>query len=241
MPIDTLSVDVIRRILEGGQTACQAAGVPIAGGHSIDAPEPIYGLAAVGLIDPRHVKRNGDARAGDVLILGKALGVGILSAALKNDRLDAAGYAEMLATTTQLNDIGMELAEVPGVHAMTDVTGFGLLGHLLEVCRASRLAARLDEARLPVLPTAGRFARDGLSTGAGARNWASYGAEVDLPRALPAWRQALLSDPQTSGGLLVSCAPAKAEAVLRLFHDRGYAAAAIIGAMARGSPRIFVS
>ena len=141
----------------------------------------------------------------------------------------------------QLNDIGMELAEIPGVHAMTDVTGFGLLGHLLEVCRASRLAARLTESRLPVLETAGRFARDGLSTGAQARNWASYGAEVDLPRALPAWRQALLSDPQTSGGLLVSCAPAEAEAVLRLFHDRGYAAAAIIGAMAKGSPRIFVS
>jgi len=241
MPIDTLPVEVIRRILEGGQAACQAAGLPIAGGHSIDAPEPIYGLAVVGLIDPRHVKRNGDAQAGDVLILGKALGVGILSAALKNDRLDAAGYAEMLATTTQLNDIGMELAEVSGVHAMTDVTGFGLLGHLLEVCRASRLAARLDEARLPVLPTAGRLAKGGLSTGAAARNWASYGAEVDLPRALPAWRQALLSDPQTSGGLLVSCAPAKAEAVLRLFHDRGYAAAAIIGAMAKGSPRIFVS
>ena len=240
MPVDRLPADVIRRILEGGVAACGDAGVPIAGGHSIDAPEPIYGLAAVGLVDPRHVKRNGDAKAGDVLILGKALGVGVLSAALKEGRLDEAGYAEMLATTTRLNDVGVELAQVSGVHAMTDVTGFGLLGHLLEVCRASRLAARLDDACLPVLPAAGSLAESGLNTGAAGRNWASYGAEVDLPAALPAWRKALLCDPQTSGGLLVSCAPAEADAVLHLFHERGYAAAAAIGAMAKGSPRIAV-
>ncbi len=240
MPIDTLPVDVIRRILEGGQAACRTAGVPVAGGHSIDAPEPIYGLAAVGLVDPRHVKRNGDAQAGDILILGKALGVGVLSAALKKEQLDKDGYAEMLATTTQLNDIGMELAEVSGVHAMTDVTGFGLLGHLMEVCRASRLAARLMEAHLPALPTAKRLAKGGLSTGAAARNWASYGTEIYLSAALPAWRKDLLCDPQTSGGLLVSCAPGEAEAVLGLFHERGYGAAAVIGTMVEGSPRITV-
>ena len=175
-----------------------------------------------------------------MLILGTALGVGILSAALKKGDLDADGYAEMLEVTTRLNGVGMELAAIDGVHAMTDVTGFGLLGHLLEVCRASGLSARLELARLPVLPTARELAIGGVNTGAAERNWASYGDEVTLPDGLPAWRKSMLCDPQTSGGLLVSSAPGEAARVLRLFHDRGHAQAAIIGTIEEGEARVTV-
>jgi selenide,water dikinase len=238
MPVDKLPVAVVREILAGGAAACAAAGVPIAGGHSIDTPEPIYGLAAVGLIDPEKVKRNTGAKPDDVLILGKALGVGILAAALKQGALGEPGYAEMLAVTTQLNVIGTELAEIAGIHAMTDVTGFGLLGHLLEVCRGSNLAAELDLARLPLLPAARALAEQGVNTGAAGRNWASYGDEVALPGALPAWQRHILCEPQTSGGLLVCCAPAEAARVLQLFHDRGYEDAAVIGAMATSPAKV---
>jgi selenide, water dikinase len=135
MPLNVLSTATIGRILAGGESVCRAAGIPIAGGHSIDSVEPIYGLVALGLVHPSRVKRNADAQPGDVLVLGKPLGVGVLSAALKKDSLDAAGYARMIATTTQLNTPGPELAALAGVHAMTDVTGFGLAGHALELAR----------------------------------------------------------------------------------------------------------
>jgi selenide,water dikinase len=240
MPMDKLPVETVQDILAGGAAACDAAGIPIAGGHSIDAPEPIYGLVAVGLIDPDNVKRNSEAKAGDVLILGKALGIGILSAAMKKGELDGKGYAEMVETTTQLNSVGSDLAEIAGVHAMTDVTGFGLLGHLLEVCRGSGLAAALDVERIPILPTARELAMRGLNTGAAGRNWASYGHEVTLPDDLPDWRQNLLVDPQTSGGLLVSCDPADADHVLGLFRDQGFAFAGVIGAMEEGAAGVAV-
>ena len=144
MPLGKLPVEAVQRIVAGGHDVCEQAGVPIAGGHSIDSPEPIYGLVALGLIDPAKVKRNDRAQAGDVLILGKALGVGIMGAALKKGELKHKAYEQMIESATQLNTPGIQLSEMEGVHALTDVTGYGLLGHLLEICRGSKLAARLE-------------------------------------------------------------------------------------------------
>src|SRR5689334_11062893 len=204
MPLEKLPVSVIQRILEGGESVCAAAGIPVAGGHSIDTLEPIYGLVALGLVHPDKVKKNSSAKAGDVLILGKPLGVGILSAALKKGRLSEAGYAEMVKWTTTLNTPGQALADMAGVHALTDVTGFGLAGHLLEICRGSGLSAEVKFADLPVIAEALDWVKQGVATGASDRNWKGYGAEVSLNG--PEWQRKLVSDPQTSGGLLVACA-----------------------------------
>src|SRR5438552_15911269 len=240
MPLDKLPVHVIQDILAGGASVCEAAGIPIAGGHSIDSVEPIYGLVAIGVIHPERVTRNSTARAGDAMVLGKALGIGILSAALKKGALSEEGYRQMLASTTQLNTVGHRLPEIAGVHAMTDVTGFGLLGHLAEICRGSRLGARVAFESLPVLPAALPLAQQGHHTRAPARNCATYGHDVQLPDDLAPWQQALLCDPQTSGGLLVTCAPQAVAAVLSLFRDEGFASAAVIGQMQAGAARISV-
>jgi selenide,water dikinase len=235
MPIGKLPNDVIRQILAGGEAVCKQAGIPIAGGHSIDAPEPIYGLVGIGVVDPRRVKKNSGGQAGDVLILGKPLGVGIYSAALKKEVLSADQYAAMIAATTQLNTAGTDLAGIAGVHALTDITGFGLAGHLLEITRASKLAARVEFARLPLLPGVAALAQSGHITGASQRNWASYGAEVNLFEGIADWQQALLSDPQTSGGLLVSCAPESRQAVLDVFRQHGFTGAVEIGGLHVGT------
>ena len=229
MPIAILSTATIGRILEGGASVCREAGIPIAGGHTIDSVEPIYGLVALGLVHPSRVKRNADARAGDALVLGKALGVGVMSAALKKGKLDDAAYRRMLATTTKLNTPGPELAALDGVHALTDVTGFGLAGHALEIARGSGCSVEIDWAAVPLLDGVQTLAGDGFVTGASGRNWAAYGAEVSLAGSLPSQAQALLSDPQTSGGLLVSCSPAAVDAVLEIFARHGFDAAAAIG------------
>jgi selenide,water dikinase len=234
MPLDKLPHETIRAILSGGEAACRAAGIPIAGGHSIDAQEPIYGLVGIGVVHPARVRRNGDGRAGDVLILGKGLGIGIYSAALKKDALPAEGYAAMIESTTQLNRVGPLLAGMDTVHALTDVTGFGLAGHLLEITRASGCGARVSLDALPLLPGVEALAQAGFVTGASGRNWASYGHEVGLPEGLPDWRRALLSDPQTSGGLLVSCAPEAADEVLALFRREGFSRAARVGELVEG-------
>ena len=229
MPINTLSPDVIGRILEGGASVCREAGIPIAGGHSIDVVEPIYGLVALGLVHPKKVRRNADARPGDRLILGKPLGVGVLSAALKKGLLDAAGYQEMLAHTTRLNKVGAQLAQLDAVHAITDVTGFGLAGHLLEICRGSSLQAAVDWRHMPLIHSALVFAQQGIWTGASTRNWTAYGHEVAGVEGWSEWQRALLTDPQTSGGLLVSCSPEAVPQVLQCFQDAGFAQAAEIG------------
>lgn len=230
MPISVLSTDTIGQILAGGQSVCQAAGIPIAGGHSIDSVEPIYGLVVLGLAHPSRIKRNASAQAGDVLVLGKPLGVGILSAALKKEQLSAQGYAQMIATTTRLNTPGPELAAIEGVHALTDVTGFGLAGHALELARGSGLDVHIDWATVPLLDGVRELAQQGHITGASARNWSGYGADVQLPASgFDAIDQALLSDPQTSGGLLVSCAPASLDAVMAVFERHGFAQAAVVG------------
>lgn len=235
MPIGKLPNSVIRQILAGGEAVCKQAGIPIAGGHSIDAPEPIYGLVGIGVVDPKKLKKNAGGQADDVLILGKALGVGIYSAALKKGVLGDAHYAAMITSTTQLNTAGSALAALDGVHALTDVTGFGLAGHLLEITRASQLAATLEWTRLPLLPGVAELAQSGHTTGASLRNWESYGAEIDLSAAMAPWQQAILSDPQTSGGLLVSCAADARDAVLDIFHRQGFAHAAEIGRLQAGS------
>jgi selenide,water dikinase len=240
MPVDKLPVETVRDILAGGSSVCAAAGIPVAGGHSIDSPEPIYGLAVFGLVDPNRILRNSTARPGDRLILTKRLGIGIFSAALKKGQLDEDSYSEMLQSTTQLNAVGAELPAIAGVHAATDVTGFGLLGHGLEMCRGASLTARIEWANLPIFPSARRLAEAGLGTGASKRNWASYGEAVELPAGLPVWQRDLLCDPQTSGGLLIACAPEALPDVLDLVRRRGFVHAAEIGALEPGPARIRV-
>jgi selenide,water dikinase len=240
MPLDKLPEEVIREILAGGEEVCARAGIPIAGGHSIDVLEPIYGLVGLGIVHPDKVKKNSGAKAGDVLILGKPLGIGILSAALKKGMLSDAGYAEMLRWTTALNVTGTRLAEMLGVHAVTDVTGFGLAGHLLEICRGSKLAATVEFARLPLVAEAVAHVKAGIATGASSRNWSSYGADVELASGIEEWQQKLVTDPQTSGGLLVACGADSAEEVLAAFRADGFDQAGLIGRMAAGAPRLTV-
>ena len=238
MPINVLSMETIAKILEGGASVCRAAGIPIAGGHTIDSVEPIYGLVALGLVHPGRVKRNADARVGDRLILGKPLGVGILSAALKKERLDADGYAQMIAVTTKLNTPGPELAALEGVHALTDVTGFGLAGHALELARGAHRTVQIEWARVPLLGGVRALASQGMVTGASGRNWAGYGHDVVLPADFSEVNRALLSDPQTSGGLLVSCTPEAVGPVLEIFHQHGFEAATEIGEITHGAARL---
>ena len=232
MPINVLSVATIGRVLDGGASVCRTAGIPIAGGHTIDSVEAIYGLVVMGLVHPSRVKRNADARAGDVLVLGKPLGVGVMSAALKQGELGDAGYAQMIANTTRLNTPGPDLAALPGVHALTDVTGFGLAGHALELARGAGCQVQIDWAQVPLLTGVRNLAERGFITGASGRNWAGYGADVALPAGFAAIDQALLTDPQTSGGLLVSCTPAAVDAVMAVFKQHGFEGAAIIGGVA---------
>ena len=265
MPIDKIAMNVVSEILRGGASVCSAAGIPIAGGHSIDSPEPIYGLAAIGLVHPAKVMRNDTARPGDSIILGKPLGVGIYSAAFKRQQLDAPLYAEMLESMTQLNAVGAAVPEIPGVHAMTDVTGFGLLGHLLEMCRGANAGAEVEFARLPLFRHAGRLARAGMGTGGAKRNWQSYGhhvqvgnnqqlgdqvelggelrlgeVDVQLPQMAPEWWRGILCDPQTSGGLLIACAQEAVEPVVELMHKARFDSARVIGRFSEGPPRVLV-
>ena len=242
MPVNVLSTNTIGKILAGGASVCNTAGIPIAGGHTIDSVEPIYGLVVLGLVHPDRVKRNDGARVGDVLVLGKPLGVGILSAALKKEALDAEGYASMIANTTKLNTPGPELAELAGVHALTDVTGFGLAGHVLEIARGANMTVHINWADVPLLPNVSALLKDGNLTGASGRNWEGYGHEISLASGLPAECQPLLSDPQTSGGLLVSCAPEAVADVLAVFQRHGFNDAAVVGHMGEAqSSRLMVN
>jgi selenide,water dikinase len=241
MPVGKIPIAMVQDILAGGAAVCAEAGVPIAGGHSIDCPEPVYGLAAMGLVDPRRILRNSTARPGDCLILAKRLGIGIFSAALKRGELDDDAYAELLQSTTQLNAVGAELPSIATVTAMTDVTGFGLLGHALEMCRGAGLGARIARDLLPVFPAARRLAEAGIGTGASARNWASYGSDVDLPAGIAEWERNLMCDPQTSGGLLIACGRDDQGAVLDLLRRRGFDHARVIGGFVAGPARITVS
>jgi selenide, water dikinase len=240
MPVNKLPVQCIQAILAGGESICAEAGIPVAGGHSIDSQEPIYGLVALGLVHPDLIKRNNQAEPGDRLVLGKALGIGVLSAALKKGELSEEGYRQMIATTTRLNTPGTRLAEVSGVHAMTDVTGFALLGHLLEICRGSGLGAEIEFSDLPFLSEAWRLAQAGYSTGAAERNWKSYGHEVELGSQLTDWQKKLLCDPQTSGGLLVACSEDAVKDVMEIFRAEGFAYAKPFGRTTKSTTRVVV-
>ena len=237
MPINVLSTATIGRILEGGAAVCRDAGIVVAGGHTIDSVEAIYGLVALGIAHPDRIRRNADAQPGDVLVLGKPLGVGVMSAALKKGALDDAGYARMIASTTKLNVAGPDLAALDGVHAMTDVTGFGLAGHGLEIARGSGCDVLIDWASVPLHAGVRTLAGQGFVTGASGRNWAGYGERVLLAQDFAAEDRALLTDPQTSGGLLVSCAPASLDAVLATFRRHGFDAAAVVGRVGDRSER----
>lgn len=235
MPINVLPLDVIQKITSGGEAVCAEAGIPIAGGHSIDTVEPIYGLVVLGVVHPDKLKRNSGAKAGDSLILGKPLGVGILSAALKQQKLDDEGYAAMIRYTTKLNTPGVALADMPGVHALTDVTGFGLAGHLLEMCRGANVQGQINWKDVPVISQAVDFAKQNIVTGASGRNWTGFGAEVTLEAGIEDWQKNMLTDPQTSGGLLLACAPEAEKAVLDLFRQHGFEDARKIGHVVAGS------
>jgi selenide, water dikinase len=236
MPVNQLPLEAIGQIVKGGESICREAGIPIAGGHTIDSVEPIYGLVVMGLVHPDRVRRNADAKPGDVLILGKPIGVGVLSAALKKEKLDAAGYAQLVKTTTMLNKPGIAFAAMPGVHALTDV--FGLAGHTLELARGAGVTAVIEWSKVPLLPGVAAMAADGFVTGASGRNWEGYGAQIALADSLPATARDLLSDPQTSGGLLVSCMPDAVPEVLRTFAAGGFDQAAVIGRIEAGATRL---
>ena len=240
MPLGKLSPEIVREILRGGAVVCASAGIPVAGGHSIDVPEPIYGLAVIGICAPQNVRRNAGAKPGDVLILTKPIGVGIYSSAIKSNALPTGGYSEMIATTTQLNKIGAELARNESVHAITDVTGFGLLGHGLEMARGAQLRLVIHADDVPLLSHAAVLAQQGFVTGASHRNWSSYGSDVEMSPEMPDWRRHILADPQTSGGLLVAIAREHGESVLRTIRDSGCPFACIIGHTEAGDPVIKV-
>ena len=241
MPINTLPLATIKKILDGGEAICKTAGIPIAGGHTIDSVEPIYGLVAIGIVNPKNLKRNAGAKPGDKLVLGKPLGVGILSAALKKEKLDTAGYAAMIASTTKLNTPGIKLGQLDGVNALTDVTGFGLAGHLLEVCRGSKLGATIDFATLPIIANALDLAKQGFVTGASERNWAGYGGDISIAANYGDVERNMLTDPQTSGGLLVACDPSVVDAVLAIFKAEGFDEATVIGEMTSGKQQVIVT
>jgi selenide, water dikinase len=240
MPVDKVAPETVREILKGGSQVCATAGIPIAGGHSIDAPEPIYGLAVIGLARPENIRRNSDAKPGDALILTKAIGVGIYSAAFKKGVLTPAAYAEMVASMTLLNRVGADLANEPTIHAVTDVTGFGLLGHGLEMARGAHVTLVFRFEDLPLLGEAAALAHKNYVTGASKRNWASYSESVTLPTDFPEWRRDLLTDPQTSGGLLIACEQAKAVEVVRMIADQGYPRVRLIGHVEAGPPSVVV-
>ena len=239
MPINAMPTSMIREILRGGAAMAAEAGIPVAGGHSIDSPEPIYGLAVIGLVSTKALRRNSEARPGDALILTKPLGVGIYSAAIKKGALSEDGYREMLGYMTRLNVVGSDLARDEAVHAMTDVTGFGLLGHALEMARGAGVTARLRLAEAPLLSQAENLVRAGFFTGASQRNWASYGEAIVLPEGLEDWRRLLLTDPQTSGGLLVACDADAAQKICARIRE-GDPHATIIGRVERGEPIVIV-
>ncbi|MFK8251003.1 selenide, water dikinase SelD [Ancylobacter terrae] len=240
MPLGKIETSMVREILRGGAATCAEAGIPVAGGHSIDCPEPVYGLAVIGTCRNSEVRRNADARPGDALILTKPLGVGIYSAAFKKGELGGSAYAEMVGSMTKLNRVGADLAREGAVHAMTDVTGFGILGHALEVARGSGAGIAIEAGALPLLAEAAALAQRGFITGASHRNWASYGEAIDLPEGLSEWQRHLLTDPQTSGGLLVSCAVGEAERIRQGILAAGFPSARIVGRVTEGAPRVKV-
>ena len=217
-PVDKLSPEVAGAVLEGGRSVCAEAGIPLAGGHSIDSPEPIFGLAVTGRVTLKDLKANAEAKSGDALFLTKPLGVGIVTTAEKKNVVSPNHITEAIATMTELNKVGAVLSKVPGVNAMTDVTGFGLMGHLLEMCQGSGTAAKIDFDEVPTLDRLALrdYHKKGCVPGGSRRNFTSYGEHLDIPEG---FTRDLLCDPQTSGGLLVSVAPQSIDSVVNVLRE----------------------
>ncbi len=248
-PVNKLPLEVAHQVIEGGRAVCQAAGIPLAGGHSIDSPEPIFGLAVSGIIHKHKIKRNDTALCGDILFLTKPLGVGILSTAQKKGLLKAEDEKIMIETMCTLNKVGEELARVEGVHAMTDVTGFGLLGHLLEMARGSNFSARIDFHQLALLPNVQYYLDAGAFPGGTTRNWDSYGLDVEIDmdkvtmEASMTYEHArlVLADPQTSGGLLISVDPAVQQIVIAILQKNGLYSTSIGEIIESSAKKIYVN
>lgn len=223
-PIDKLSPEVAAQVIEGGRSICAEAGIPLAGGHSIDNPEPVFGLAVSGLVETAHLKRNDTAKAGDLLLLTKPLGIGVLSTAQKKGILTADAYERMAKQLQTLNKIGELLGAVRGVHAMTDVTGFGLGGHLLEMARGAGLDAQVSYEKLRIIDGVRALVAEKVAPGGTHRNWASYGESIRINDTVAAEEaKMLVADPQTNGGLLLAVDPAALEEVRALFAANGLA------------------
>ena len=217
-PVERLGPELARRVLDGGRTTCTAAGIALAGGHSMDAPEPFFGLAVTGEVREEHVKRNDTARTGDVIFLTKPLGTGVLGTALKRGILPADQYRELMETMARLNSVGTVLGGMEGVHAMTDVTGFGLSGHLLEMC-GERLSAEVEFDALPLLSGVQTLVSQGCYPDGALRNWKGHASRIDGASTME--RMFVLSDPQTSGGLLIACDPSCSAELIRTLASSG--------------------
>jgi len=236
-PINEIPASVAHQVIEGARFVCKQAHIPLAGGHSIDSLEPIFGLAVTGKVAVKNLKKNKGARPGDLLFLTKPLGIGIITTAIKQNLLIEEGAALALASMTQLNDVGTLLATLNGVHAMTDVTGFGLLGHLIEMCEASETSAEINFEAIPQLPYLQSYLDQGSYPGGTTRNWESYGEKVELKNKN---QRLILADPQTSGGLLVAVAPESTTDFLKLVKTVSLELAAI-GTMQQGkSKKVYV-
>jgi len=218
-PIGKIPEEVAQQVLEGSRNVCQKAGIPLAGGHSIDSPEPIFGLAVTGIVRKENLKKNSTACEGDLLYLTKPIGVGMVTTALKRGLALSDDFDEAVRVMTQLNDLGKELGQLDYVHALTDVTGFGLLGHLIEVCEGSNLSAEIEYAGIPLLKNISHYASAMIYPDNTMRNWSSYQNKVS---GIGAESLLTLCDPQTSGGLLV-CVDAASAASFEIFaSDNGY-------------------
>ena len=239
-PIEKIPASVAQQVLEGARSICLEAGIPLAGGHSIDSPEPIFGLAVTGLVDIANLKRNNTAEENDILFITKPLGVGIMATAQKREKLSAEHLQLLMKQLSTLNKAGEALGKIAGVHAMTDVTGFGLIGHLTEMAEGSGLSAEIKYADLPILEAALEYQKQKIGPGATARNWKSYSDKISIaPEIDETEALQLLPDPQTNGGLLIAVAPESVQEVITVFESFGLAAyAKPIGQMKKQSDKI---
>ena len=228
-PVNKLSLETMQEIMHGGVDVCHDAGIPLAGGHSIDNPQPVFGLAAIGTIHPRRVKKNSDARVGDLVILTKPLGIGIMASAFKMDVISNEGYQEFVRHMTMLNKPGSWLGSQDGVHAMTDVTGFGLAGHLLEMAQGAHVHIEIDTAKVPVMKDAWMHVVEGVVPSGAYRNMHSYGESIRFGEQWDIDQQLIFTDPQTNGGLLVTVSPELAEGYVEELRKLGYSDVCIIG------------
>ncbi|MBH43501.1 MAG: selenide, water dikinase SelD [Rickettsiales bacterium] len=238
MPINKLQIKLIKKIMEGGYATCKKANIMVAGGHTIESSEPIYGLAVVGEVKIKNLKTNSNAQGREDIILTKPLGTGILSAALKKNKIDRILYKELIENCIKLNDIGIELGKKKYISSITDVTGFGLLGHLKEVCMASNVSATIILKNLPKLKGVTKLINNSIYTAASTKNWKSYKNFVKNNNQLKKNERILLTDPQTSGGLLISCKNNKSKKVIELLKKNGYKSPKIIGFFSKSSPMI---